>query len=95
VEIARHRKAERVTVAQLVGSAHRIAALTDVPPDYPTSVLRAISTDVHLLSHAAANTPDQWPGPRMRELLLAAGADQAQIDAIETERATPRRTNLG
>jgi hypothetical protein len=86
VELGKHGSRERITVARLSGTAERYAAQRDgFDLDAAVAELRAISTDRHLLAHAADAYVDPaayWPAETVAALLEAAGADLDEARAL-------------
>jgi hypothetical protein len=95
MEISQHTSADRITVAKLCGAARRHGASDPLDQAAAVAELREISTDTHLLAHAAAGDPAEYYHAKLTALLGAVGADLHEAAEIYAARHRGPRTNLG
>lgn len=91
METPKHDSADRIRIAQVSGTVQRHATLKIHGDGYDettaTAELRGITTDPHLLAHGTVRTR-HWMFRPVRALLIAAGADQADVDQLAADMET-------
>ncbi len=83
---ASHNQDDRIAIASLSGAVRRLAyplyrGYDTYDEQAALAELRSISTDGHLLAHATSGTK-HFLHPATKHLLLAAGANAVDLDAI-------------
>jgi hypothetical protein len=98
VETSKHRQPDRIRIAGLAGTIERHAyrvTRSEGTVDEAVAELHTISTDPHLLAHAAGDPARSTYSVRLR-ILEAAGAAMAEVDQIWSARhGRATRVNLG
>lgn len=87
--------ADRILIAQLDGECHRLLR-EKTDRDTCIAELHAITTRTDLLTETAATSLAAWQqygrhdGDRVARMLIAAGADGAEVERLASTRQIPR-----
>lgn len=87
--------ADRILIARLDGTAHRLLH-EKADREQAIAELHAITTRTDLLNEAAATSLAIWQqygrhdGDRVARMLIAAGADEAEVERLASEKRIER-----